>query len=138
MTVSFWPYESQLYPMINSAGERGEHRVRGKFELGNGHKVEVQVFTFDKSPLNLHQIIGSTNIGFRANFWSGDHPWFRIDNDHGFLHLQKGDFKIHERLPDQISISGCLSIAFEKAKDVFKQDYSNNNVKEGSGFVGFK
>lgn len=141
MTVRFWDYESILYPIIDKKSVLGEKSLREKVDLGEGHKVEVNISKNDGTPLKLHENVGSKTINFSANFWSGNQPWFRIDTAHGFLHshLESGDrpFRDHMKLPSNISVSGLLSMAFDEAEKIIKWKFPNNKVKNGNGFVGF-
>jgi hypothetical protein len=54
-------------------------------------------------------------------------------------HLASGaqPFDHQEKLPEQISISGLMSMAFSKAEEVLKWKFPQLQLVSGSGFVGF-
>ncbi len=116
--------------------------LRESFDLGEGYRVCVKVINFNKDPLSINQLVSVSGTVVSFNFVKNNEPWFRIDNEtQGCLHfhLQSGaqPFNKHIPLQNDFTISGLISYAFEKGKDIIPWKFPETEIKDSSGFVGF-
>jgi len=141
--IDFGKVESMLYPKIDSSGARGLSYLRDSLDLGDNHKLDFSVSTKDNSPLQLNKITHYYNLDLSFNFRAGSENYFRVDNQggHGFLHihLQSGtQIFDSDRVPisENVSLSGLISYAFEKAIDTVKWKFPNSKLNVWSNFTG--
>jgi hypothetical protein len=143
MPIDIWGIESQLYPMLDAEWMRSGNRIDLKsVSLGDDYTLSFKAQTYTKDPISMLDCIGSKDIGFNLNVCKAGSPIFRVDNRHGFLHLhlKSGNtpFDDHQKLPEQVSLSGCVSQSFEFLRDTVKWKYPTTEIIDSEGFVGSK
>lgn len=142
MSVDSFGLESPLYAMLDAEWMRSGNRIDLNEPLGDEYTLNFKAQNYRKEPIEMNEIIGSKYIGFSLNVYKDKIEIFRVDNDHGFLHLHlESDnipFQMQQKLPEEISISGCISSSFELLRNTVKEKYPTTEIIDSEGFVGCK
>lgn len=137
-SIDLWKVESYLYAWIDAEGMRINHKIEKKFDLGNGHFVNVRINNFANKTLSNHSIVKTKEFVFSLNFWkNGQKPWFRVDNESvNYLHFHKDDFKKHRKLEEEYKLSELISFTFDWTYKILKDKFPKEVVRDSEGFVG--
>lgn len=148
--IDLWSIESHLYALIDANGMRGNYTYNKTFDLGNNHFVDVKITNFSRIPLSNHSVVNVNEFVIGLNFRKAYHkqPWFRIDNEskdkektENYLHfhcdLNGKVFAEHQKIIGSHTVAEIISMTFDRTRAIIKEKFPDEEIIDGSGFVGW-
>jgi len=137
-SIALFGIESKLYVKVDVAGLHGRG-IDVRQDLQDDHIVDLKITSFYDGILTNQTVVRTDKVSFSINIRKGKGEWFRIDNAHGYLHIDilrdKDNFTKKVPLPETMRISELISLALKHAKEILKNDFGYKIVGS-DGFLG--
>jgi len=140
MEIKIWEAESKIYANLDASQMKENHEFKETIDMAENFCVDVKITNFMKKPIGNHEIFNLKEYDISLNFRSGNEPFFRADNNHGYLHydFKSGGQPVRESVQtvEVFTVAEMVSFTFEKVKEIIKWKYPDLGINESDGFIG--